>query len=279
MSEEERDQDPLDGDIKISAVSIRCPQFSENNPSNWFRVLEAQFTLKGITVSSTQYLHALSNLPTDVLDNLPETVIETHNYANLKSAVIGFYTKTKSELFERLISATPVVGRPSAYLRSLQQVASKVGGNEDLVKHKFMQSLPPIIATALASQRSLTIDEIGTMADELSPLVAASNQVNYVDNSQASYRQARSSSHQHRSSSPHQHRTPHHQRSSDELNIPLGVRPYGQNQRPKVCRAHLYFADKARTCKPWCRFPNKKNCYIQQSSRPASPARSSNSEN
>ena len=256
-------RDPSEIKEDIARVSIKCPQFSENNPNNWFRVLEAQFTLSGISVSGTKYLHALANLPTDVVDNLSEEILDAAEYESLKEAVISFYTKTKTELFERLLSATPVMGRPSAYLRSLQQVASKIGGNEELVRHKFMQSLPPVIATALASQKSLSLTEIGSMADELSPLV--NNQVNYVNNYQTNddrqqqYQKSRHFETRNKFSTPA---------------LPLGLRPFGANQRPKICRAHLYFADKARVCKPWCKFPTKRGCNIQPSSRSSSPARS-----
>ena len=273
MSEKGDVKDPAIPVGDVGAVSIRCPQFSENNPNNWFRALEAQFTLKGITVSSTRYLHALSNLPTEVLDSLPDEILDSNDYRQLKEAVNGFYTKTKAELFERLISTTPMVGRPSAYLRTLQQIASKVGGNEDLVRHKFMQSLPPVIATALASQRSLSLTEIGSMADELSPLVNQA-QVNQVtpppqQNSYQYQYNRQASSYNQRS------QTPRHQQQG----IPIGLRPFNSSQRPKICRAHLYFAERARTCKPWCKFPRKSGCSILPSSRASSPARSTTSEN
>ena len=171
----------------VRAISIKCPAFSEANPNTWFRILEAQFTLKGIKVSSTRFLHALANLPTDVLGNLADEVLDSNTFQTLKEAVISFYTETKAELFEKLISATPVIGRPSSYLRSLQQVASKVGGNEELVRHRYLQSLPPVIVSALASQKSLTLTEIGTVADELSPLVAAPSQVNVAGSSKQGY--------------------------------------------------------------------------------------------
>ena len=45
----------------------------------------------------------------------------------------------------------------SSYLRELQGFANKVAAGDDLVRHKFIQSLPPTIAPVIASQKSLTL--------------------------------------------------------------------------------------------------------------------------
>ena len=34
--------------------------------------------------------------------------------------------------------------------------------------------------------------------------------------------------------------------------IPPNVRSFHENQRPRVCRSHIYFGDYAKNCKPWC---------------------------
>ena len=34
--------------------------------------------------------------------------------------------------------------------------------------------------------------------------------------------------------------------------IPANVRSFHENQRPRVCRSHIYFGNHARNCKPWC---------------------------
>ena len=53
--------------------------------------------------------------------------------------------------------------------------------------------------------------------------------------------------------------------------IPTGIKPFFPEQKAKICRAHLYFAEQARTCKPWCRWPKKQNTKILPSSRPPTP--------
>ena len=51
--------------------------------------------------------------------------------------------------------------------------------------------------------------------------------------------------------------------------IPNNVKAFHSNQRPRVCRAHIYFGNFARTCKPWCILKSPE-LSIQPSSRPAS---------
>lgn len=249
------------------AITIKPPVFSETSPASWFRILEAQFHIRNITVSATKFFHALSALPTEVLDSVSTATFEGENYENLKVQILSFYEKTKPELFHKLISGTAMTGRPSAYLRELQQVARKVNAGDDLVRHKFVQNLPPTIAPTVAALKNLDLDQLGTMADELMPLHDQLDKVNHVhknSNARAEKKYSRNDSSPHSSSA---------NGNSSFHSIPLGIRPFHHDQKPKFCRSHLYYAEKARNCKPWCRYPKKQGCSMEPSSRPSSPAR------
>ena len=256
------------------AVSIKAPVFSETSPALWFRILEAQFNIKGIMQSKTKYYHALSSLPTEILDNVPPDIIEGEDYATLKDAVVSFYEQTKPELFAKLTSSAGMTGRPSVYLRRLQQVASKVKVGDDLVKHQFIKTLPSTIAPVVAAQSSLTLTQLGAMADELMPL---HTQINNVVKHEANSTENRGRSnfnsgnaegnHNQGNQGYHNRNQNSHQRN---FNSHLGVKPFHPDQKPKICRGHIYYADNSRTCKNWCKYPNKANCQIQPSSRPAS---------
>ena len=143
-----------------------------------------------------------------------------------------------------------MTGRPSVYLREIQKVASQVGASDDLVRHKFVTALPTTISPILATQKSLTLAQLGSMADELMPLHNQINVVNHKERKPSfSYSEGVSSK----------------EYFSDANAIPIGLRPYHSKQRPTICRAHLYYNEQARTCKPWCKYPNKSNCRIQRS--------------
>ena len=115
-----------------------------------------------------------------------------------------------------------------------------------IVKHRFTSALLPSIAPAIATQKGLSLQQMGSLADELLPLLQANSPTLYVNSNQPPQRRNRV-------------KIPQKQESS----IPIGLRPFSPDQRPRVCRGHLYFSENSRTCKPWCRWPNKRNCTMQ----------------
>ena len=241
------------------AVSVKPIAFTESSPGLWFRRMEAQFSLASITVSSTKFNHALASLPSNVLENVPGDVLDSDDYESLKASLLCFYEQTKPELFSKLISTTTMTGRPSVYLRELQQIASKVEVGEDLIRHQFVKSLPSTISPVVAAQKSLSLTQLGSMADELMPL---HSQINTLSSG--------APKHPHDGNGKYK-RTQVEERKSE--GITFGLRPFFSGQRPKICRGHLYYANQSRTCKPWCKYPNKGGCTIKPSSRP--PSRSS----
>ena len=167
------------------------------------------------------------------------------------------YEKTKPELLDRLMKTTSISGRPSVYLQEMINTASRIGVTDDIIRHKFLQALPSTISPVIASQKELNLSQLGNLADELLP---------YFSQSPVMAAPQQKPRHSNVTSTEKTDSNPTH----------FGVRPFNKDQRPKVCRAHIYFADRARTCKPWCKWPNKANCQMQPSSRPSTPTLSEN---
>lgn len=46
-----------------SAVSVKAPQFDETAATRWFQIIESQFVLANVSVPSTKFHIAFSNLP------------------------------------------------------------------------------------------------------------------------------------------------------------------------------------------------------------------------
>ena len=75
------DEEVVGGEDEIiTAVSIKPPIFSETSSAMFFRVMEAQFSLKGITVSKTKFYHVMSAVPTNILENIPIQVLDGEDY-------------------------------------------------------------------------------------------------------------------------------------------------------------------------------------------------------
>lgn len=243
----------------VHAVSIKIPAFMETAASGWFAIIEAQFDINKITVSATKFSHVLSNLPPDLVIKLAPELLTGKNYENLKEAVIAVHEQTKPELYAKLISgsASKMTGRPSYYLQELQSIASKVGVGEDLIRHQFLQALPTRISPVLAAQKTLSLSQLGTLADELMPFTNSDHVVQHVSEERSASR-----------FDPRQNVRNNQSNSS----IPYGLRPFSKDQRPKVCRWHLYYGTNSRSCKPWCTFPDKNGCKILPRGRSPSPA-------
>ena len=227
-------------------VAIKAPPFLETETKAWFVILESQFHLRQITTEETKFYYTIASLPPEVISQIPEEVITSSSYSDVKAEIIRIHERTRPELFEKLISTTKLTGRPSTFLQEISKTASKVGVNDDLVRHKFIQSLPPAVAPAIAAQKDLSLVQLGKLADELLPLME--NQCFNI-------------------SRPTSSRTP-------STPCPSSVRPFYRDQRPAICRAQIYFGSQARSCRKWCKWPNKSNSRILPDSRPGSPSTS-----
>lgn len=246
-----------------SAVAIKPPHFMAANPEAWFIILEAQFHLANVTVLSTQFYHALAALPPEVVGQLPTSTLTSPDYTALKAEVIALTEASKPEILDRFLRDRPLSGKPSHYLAEMSQLAAKAGLGDELVRHKFQQALPPTIGPIIASQKTTPLPDLGKLADELCSLTN-NLVINRVpsDSSQQHSHTGRKEYHQHRSGLEH---CP----NSD-------LRPFSADQRPKICRAHIFFADRAKTCRTWCRWPNKSFCRVTSSNR-TTPRSSPNS--
>lgn len=242
---------------EIHHISMKIPIFSEASAAGWFQILEANFSLAKITIEETKFYHALSALPPETVTRLSPTDLTGKNFNTLKTSVLALYERTKPEMFEKLISTTTMTGRPSLFLQEIMQVAAKLNVNDDLIRHKFIQALPSTISPVIAASKDLSLTQLGNLADELMPFTNSN-----IYQVQGDARR--------RSPSP----TPRQSTNTSTNSIPVGIRPFSATQRPMVCRAHLYFANRARSCKPWCRWPNKPTTLaMNPSSRPSSPHR------
>lgn len=278
--------------MATASANLKLPEFTAFNAGLWFRLVETQFKLKKITTSTGKFLNTIPYLPAETLGKLPEDIFEHENYENLKESVKALFEKSKPELFEKLISSSSMTltGRPSVFLSELQNLAGKVGVGDDLVKHKFLQALPVTISPVLISMNGVSLTDLGKLADEILPYsqekhsrvnnldYMAVNSHNNLDcmavNSRNNFEYpAKNNFQNNKRSAPYTTNRQSYKPSYDNTNsqIPIGLRPFSEGQRPKVCRSHLYFGDRARTCKPWCIFPANPGLKMMPSSRPASP--------
>ena len=103
----------------MSSVPIKIPGFMHAAVDGWFAICVVQFELRNISNETTRFYHVFSNLSPDLISNLPSTIITSKSYTKLREGVISMHEQSKLELFNRLIGATTMTGKPSTYLHEL----------------------------------------------------------------------------------------------------------------------------------------------------------------
>ena len=217
-----------------NAVSIKAPQFAESSASAWFVIMDAQFNNCSITVSSTKFYHSLANLPPQIIQRLSADVLKSESFEELQKAVLELVETSKPQLFDNLMDDFSLHGKPSEGLAKIQKTAEKVGVTEEFVRHRFIKSMPANFAPTLAAQKTMSLSELGKLADDLqtyasSDIITTSNAVKTSMNNSS-------------------------------------LEPFFPNQKPKVCRAHIFYGKQATSCRNWCEFPDKPNSFKRGSS-------------
>ena len=137
--------------VAVHAAAVKLPQFWSENPDLWFFQAEAQFELRGISVSRTKYFYLVAALSPDVagrVTSLLEEVPTENPYEVLKSALCHAYKLTEYQRAEALANLPPLGdNRPSELLatfRRLLPVGHKVCFR---ARYDFLSRLPSEIRT------------------------------------------------------------------------------------------------------------------------------------
>ena len=214
--------------------------------------MESQFVLAGITNDTTKYHHVLSAIPEDVAINLP---MDIDDYSSLKESITQVYQKSETELIEDALGTISLDGqKPSVCFLRIQHLLSKchLTMDNDVIKHRRMQAMPISTRSSLSAHLDVPPNKFAKLADT----IYSYSKDTFQDNTHVYATQHSSSS----SYTRQPQLTPRN--STDDYNI----QPFSPGQRPKNCRFHLFFANSAKNCKPWWKWPGPKPAHIESSS-------------
>ena len=258
-------------------LSMKIPEFSCENVTAWFHVVQAQFRIADIKDEVMKFTHVLSALPSEIAGQLSPEVLSSDSFEEIKTALLNVHAKSKSELFEQLVSTNTISAgeKPTQRLLKLRAAASRVNCGEDLVRHNFIKCLPPSLKVALGAHKEMSLEQLGQLADDLLPLALASSGAVAAVERRDFFPQRRHRGRSNDRSAGDGFRRPPGD-GGRRVAAPPGVLPYKEGQRPRICRAHLYYGLDALNCKPWCQFPSKPSTSASRSSsrppsRPSSP--------
>ena len=237
--------------LSVGKITVKPPTFYRSNPTVWFRQLESQFALARIQNTRTKFHHVMSALPEDVAINLSLT---EEDYEAIKREICHIYQKSRQELLEEALGSVSLDGqKPSVCLIRIRRKLAdcNLQVDDDVVRHRLLQAMPHATKIALSAHSALPLSEFAKLADTIYSYTQVSEyNVAAVDT---------------KAKIPFRMEKDSNKTFSD-------CRPFSEGQRPKICRFHLFYAGKARRCKPWCKWPGQKPAIIDPTSRPNSPA-------
>jgi len=271
--------------VPINHMAVKPIPFSTKNPETWFRQMESQFHLARISSAVTKYHYVLSALPEEVVNEIPLDSAE--QYEVIKQKVLENLKGNKHQLIDQALSAVSLNGkRPTQIINEIRRRFADVNISADdaLIKSRLLSALPPNIKAALVGHDSQPLEDYAKIADSM---MAVAGENPYAIN--AMYQPPAQQHFSHSGvpeisgvgqTSYHSNYNPrHHQPSSlqhsERPRQFSAVRPFYKDQRPKLCNAHIFYADRARTCRPWCKWPIKRQRMLRDNE--ATPVQSRHS--
>ena len=219
---------------QIAPVNVKPPPFFTRNPAMWFKSMESQFHLAKIRDPLTKYHYIWAQLPEEIVIKLPCDIPEV--YDDLKHAVLAASEKSQMEKLNEAIGSfhLEVGEKPSQLLSRIQSKITQSGltNTADLIALRFTEALPEQMKMVVAAVPGTASDK-AKVADTLTFMCPMST-CNIKYQTQPTTRNVSNKQ----------------------------VEPFKPNQRPKVCRAHLYYGREARTCRQWCQWPDKSNAKV-----------------
>jgi len=245
------------------AVSVKAPMFYTKHPSAWFKQIESQFVLSKITNTVTKYHIALASLPEDVIGDI---MPQKEDYDTLKETVLNSLRENKHKLIEQALAKMSLGSkRPTQLVAEIQRNFADIGlaAEEGIIKNRLMSALPSTIRSALVGHESQKLNDFAKIADSMLAVsssdtpftVSAVKHKEHPANATQSFRR---------------------NRASIKTDYKFAVRPFKPEQRPRLCNAHIFYAERARTCRPWCKWPGQKPRMMTRNMQtPAQTRRSS----
>ncbi|KFD47494.1 hypothetical protein M513_11655 [Trichuris suis] len=130
----------------VAGVAVKLPPFWPHAPKLWFAQAEAQFHLRGITSSLTQFYYTIAALPDNVAADVDDLLKPYGDspYEHLKAQLLEPFSLTEDERFRSLLAASSIGDqRPSQMLREMRRLAgTMIDVNGPFFRRLFLHRLP-----------------------------------------------------------------------------------------------------------------------------------------
>ena len=226
----------------LNTVSVKVPAFWPDSAEAWFVQVEAQFALKGVTVSLTKFYYCVSafnqETANQVLD-LIKSPPSSEPYEALKQRLLKLFALDDFQRYEA-ISSLPLSGdmKPSKLMSSMLALLPVGHKPCFFLRGAFLKRLPADVRAHLLRDDFSDPISLALKADEIYQSRVSSNPVYAVSNTpEDSINAVRSTG----SSRPRRSATPHASNRQDN-----------RSQSPTLCYYHRTWASQAKKCRAPC---------------------------
>lgn len=240
---------------EVLRVGIKAPPFWRDKPTLWFKHIESQFVLSGISNEVTKYHHLVSKLECEEL-TLVQDILDSANaesYEKIKSRLISQYERNEGDRLKSLLQGIQLGDKkPSRMLCEMRNLAPGKLPDE-VLKTLWLQGLPTNMQMVL-SVRDESLTKLSELADVLSGVLQTPAEINQLTGKTENNNQNQIDKINARLSKLEQ--------KLDKL-IKDDKKKRGKDVReqikskPKLCFYHSKFGEKAHRCVPPCTY--KKN--------------------
>jgi hypothetical protein len=161
-------------------VGVRIPPFWPEKPTIWFSQIEGQFAMSRISDDTTKFYYVVSQLDRQYAVEVEDVITSppsTGKYNKLKTELIKRLSVSSERKVKQLLESEELGDRkPSQFLRHMRHLA---GPNipENFLRTIWTSRLPNNLQTVIASQASLTLDELADLADRVHDIAPAAPQI------------------------------------------------------------------------------------------------------
>lgn len=165
------DPDPNPGVAEATAsVTVKLPEFWRNDPNMWFAQAEAQFNLARVTKDETKFWVIIAKIDQTVISHVWDLVSNPpaeDKYGAVKERLISRFALSAQARLEQLLGSCDLGDfRPTHLLARMNEIATGLNVDDNLMKMLFMQRMPANIRAVLSiSDGSLA--KLAEMADQM----------------------------------------------------------------------------------------------------------------
>ena len=215
----------------IGHAVIKAPPFYRKSPETWFRQLDSQFLLAGITKNDTKFHHVVANLPENIaLDTLSDSNVKSQE--DLKKAILTSLRAYKHIRSEKALATLHIGDKwPTQFVSEIKSRFNDVGLGvyNAIIKSRLLSEIPANMRCSLVGHDDVSLEQYADSIMAVPQCDTPFISVNAM-NTQDSRRSCNI-------------------RQNDHQKTQAGVRPFHRNARPMICNSHIFFADHTRRCR------------------------------